>query len=137
VDGRVRSNGGMLMTGENWSPGRNIFYRIWGTWLKVCGAMVKWYWQGKTEALGEESYKACVVDGWISVEQYWNKTDREKWSTGRKILFRKSGKWMNEFGAMVERYWQKKLHWAWVVVGSMSMEQWCNDTDIGKLNYWE
>ena len=43
-----------------------------------CGAMVEWYWQGKTEVLGEKHYTAWVVDGWMSVEQWWNGTDREK-----------------------------------------------------------
>jgi hypothetical protein len=33
------------------------------------GAMVEWYWQGKTEVLGEEHYTACVVDEWMSMEQ--------------------------------------------------------------------
>jgi len=28
-------------------------------------------------------------------------------------------------------------HGVWVVGGRMSMEQWWNDTDRGKLKYWE
>jgi len=32
----------------------------------------------ETEALGEEHYTAWVVDGWMSMEQWWNDTDRGK-----------------------------------------------------------
>ena len=32
----------------------------------------------KTEVLGEKHYTAWVVDGWMSVEQWWNGTDRGK-----------------------------------------------------------
>ena len=31
----------------------------------------------------------------------------------------------------------EKHYTVWVVVGWMSMEQWWNDTDRGKLKYWE
>ena len=41
-------------------------------------AMVEWYWQGKTEVLGEKHYTVWVVDEWISMEQWWNDTDRGK-----------------------------------------------------------
>ena len=47
-------------------------------WINEYGAMVEWYWQGKTEVLGEKHYTVWVVDGWMSVEQWWNDTDREK-----------------------------------------------------------
>ena len=40
--------------------------------------MVEWYWQGKTEVLGEKHYTAWVVDEWMSMEQWWNDTDRAK-----------------------------------------------------------
>ena len=30
---------------------------------------------GETEELGERHYTACVVDGWMSMEQWWNVTD--------------------------------------------------------------
>ena len=101
--------------------------------------MVEWYWQGKTEVLGEKHYTACVVDEWMSMEQWWNDTDRgklkywekniiqrgwdmnewvwsnggmiltgENWSTGRKTLYSVGGRWMNEYGVMVEWYWQGK-----------------------------
>jgi hypothetical protein len=40
--------------------------------------MVEWYWQKKTEVLGEKHYTVCVVDEWMSMEQWWNDTDRGK-----------------------------------------------------------
>jgi len=108
------------------------------------GTMVEWYWQGKPEVLGEKHYTAWVVDWWMRLEQWWNDTDKENWITGRKTLYSVGGRWMNEFGAVVELYWQGKSevledkHFtAWVVDEWMSMEQWWNDTDRGKLNYWK
>jgi len=47
-------------------------------WVNEYGAMVEWYWQGKTEVVGEKHYTECVVDGWMSMEQWWNDTDRGK-----------------------------------------------------------
>jgi len=73
-----------------------------GRWMDVCGGMVEWYWQGKTEVLGENHYKVWVVDGWVSVLQWWNDTDRGNWSTGRKTLLSVGGRWMDEYEAMVE-----------------------------------
>jgi hypothetical protein len=50
-----------------------------------------WVWSnggliltGETEVLGEKHYTVWVVDGWMSMEQWWNGTDRGNWSTGRK-----------------------------------------------------
>ena len=74
----VRSNGVMILTGENWNIGRKILYSVWGRWMNEYGAMVEWYWQGKTEVLGEKHYTAWEVDDWMSMEQRWNDTDREK-----------------------------------------------------------
>ena len=42
--------------------------------------------QGKTEVLGEKHYTAWVVDGWMSVEQWWNNTDRVKLKYWEKSL---------------------------------------------------
>ena len=67
---------------------------------------------GETEVLGEKHYTAWVVDGWMSVAQWWNDTDR-----GKRVLGEK--------------------HTTWVVDGLMSMAQWWNGTDRGKLEYWE
>ena len=102
MDEWVWSNGGMVLTGENWSTGRKILYNVgnrsineygamvewywqgklkcWekniysvgGSWMNEYGAMLEWYWQGKTEVLGEKHYTAWVVDGWMSMEQWWN-----------------------------------------------------------------
>ena len=33
---------------------------------------------GETEVLGEKHYIARGVDGWMSMEQWWNDTDRGK-----------------------------------------------------------
>jgi len=33
---------------------------------------------GESEVLGEKHYTAWVVDGWMSMEQWWNGTDRGK-----------------------------------------------------------
>ena len=46
--------GGMILTGENWSNGRKTLYSVGGRWMNEYGAMVEWYWQGKTEVLGEK-----------------------------------------------------------------------------------
>ena len=111
MDEWVWSNGGMILTGENWSTRRKTLYSVGGRWMNEYGAMVEWYWQGKTEVLGEKHYTYSV-----------------------------GGRWMNEYGAMVEWYWQgktevlgEKHYRPWVVDEWMSMEQWWNDTDRGKL----
>ena len=70
MDGWVWSNGGMILTGENWSTGRKTLYSVGGRWMDEYGAMVEWYWQGKTEVLGEKHYTVSVVDGWMSVEKW-------------------------------------------------------------------
>jgi hypothetical protein len=33
---------------------------------------------GETGVLGKKYYRAWVVDGWMSMEQWWNDTDRGK-----------------------------------------------------------
>ena len=143
MDEWVWGNGGMILTGENWSTGRKTLYSVGGRWMNEYGAMVEWYWQGETEVLGEKHYTVWVVDGWMSMKQWWNDTDRGKLSTGRKTLYSVGGRWRNGYGAMVEWYWQGKTevlgekHTAWVVDEGMGMEQRWNDTDRGKLQYWE
>ena len=72
------SNGGMILTGENWSTGRKTLYSVDGRLMDEYGAMVEWYWQGKTEVLGEKHYTAWMVDWWMSMVQWWNGTDRGK-----------------------------------------------------------
>ena len=56
MDEWVWSNGGMVLTGENCSAGRKMFYSVGGRCLDKYGAMVEWYWQGNTEVLGEKYY---------------------------------------------------------------------------------
>ena len=72
----VWSNGGMILTGENWSTGRKTLYSVGGRWVNEFRALSKWYWQGKTEVLGE------------------------------KTLYSMGGRWMNEFRALSKWYWQ-------------------------------
>ena len=33
---------------------------------------------GETEVVGEKHYTSWVVDGWMSMDQLWNDTDRGK-----------------------------------------------------------
>jgi len=94
------------------------------------GAMVEWYWQGKTDVLGEKHYTVWVVDEWVWSDGGMILTG-ENWSAGSKTLYSVGGRWMNEYGAMVEWYWQGKTevlgvkhYTAWVVDEWMSMEQW-------------
>jgi hypothetical protein len=60
---------------------------------------------GETEVLGEKHYTVSVVDEWMIMEQLWNDTDRGNWSTGRKTLYSVGGRWMNEYGTLVEWLW--------------------------------
>ena len=68
----------MVLTGKNWSAGRKTLYSVDGRWMDECGAMVEWYWQGKTEVRGKKHYTVWVVGGWVRMEQWWNDTDRGK-----------------------------------------------------------
>jgi len=115
----------MILTGENWSTGRKT-YSMGGRWMDEYGAMVEWYWQGKTEVPGEKHYTVWVVDEWV-----WSNGGMiltgENWSAGRKTLYSVGGRWMNEYGAMVRWYWQgktevpgEKHYTAWVVDEWMS-----------------
>jgi len=57
--------------------------------------------------LGEKHYTAWVVDGWMSMEQWWNGMTGETEVMGGKYYI------------------------VWVVDGWMGMEQWWNGTDRG------
>jgi len=59
--------------------------------------------------LGEKQYTVWLVDGWMSMEQWWKDTDRRICSTGRKTFYSVGGSWMDEYGTMVKWYWQGKL----------------------------
>jgi len=61
MDDWVSSNGGMILTGKNWSTGRKTLYSVGGRWMIEYRAMVEWYWQGKTEVTGEERAKYRFV----------------------------------------------------------------------------
>ena len=88
MDEWVWSNGGMIVTGENWSTGRKTLYSVGGRWMNEYGAMVEWYWQGKTEVLAEKHYTAWVVDGWMIMEQWWNDSGRPKQKCWKRNLSR-------------------------------------------------
>ena len=140
----VWSNGGMILTGENWSTGRKTLYSVGGRWMNEYGAMVELFLQGKTGVLGEKHYTAWVVDEWMSMEQWRNYFTEENWSIGRKTLYSVGGRWMNGYGAIVEWCWQgkteglgEKYYAAWVVDEWMGMEQLWNDADRGKRKVWE
>ena len=79
MDEWVWSNGGMLLTGENWSTGRKTLYSLGDRWMNEYGAMVEWYWQVKTEVLGEKKkhYTMWVANRWMCMEQRWSDTDSE------------------------------------------------------------
>ena len=84
----VWSIGGMILTGENWSTGRETLYSVGGRWMNGCGALVEWYWQGKTEVLGEKHYTAWVVGEWMGMEHWWNDTDWWKLKYWERSLLR-------------------------------------------------
>ena len=116
----------------NWSAGRRTLYSMGGMWINEWsnGGMLL---TGETEVLGEKHYTGWVVGEWMSIEKWWNDTDRRKLYYRGKTLYSICGSWMNEFGALVEWYWQgktevqKEKHYTlWVVSGWMSgaMVEW-------------
>ena len=44
---------------------------------------------GETEGLGEKHYTAWVVDEWMSMEQWWNDTDRGKLKDWEKNIIQR------------------------------------------------
>ena len=123
---------------------KNI-YSIGGGILNECGAIVEWFWQRKTEELGENNFWVWVVVGWMSREQWCYITDRRNlkpWE--KKKLKSMGGRLLNECEAIVESYWQGKTeelvdknNTAWVGDGWISVEQWRSDTQRGKLKNLE
>jgi len=92
MDEWVWSNGGMILTGENWNTGRKTLYRFGGRWMNEYGAMVEWYWQEKTEVLGDKDYiELLVMDESVRSNGGMILTG-ENWSTRRKILYRVGGR---------------------------------------------
>ena len=78
MNGWVWNFGGMVLTGENCSSGRETLYSVGGRWMIEYGALVEWSWQGKAEVLGERHYIAWVVGEWMGMGHRWNGTDRGK-----------------------------------------------------------
>jgi hypothetical protein len=93
--------------------------------------------------LGEKHYTVWVVDGWMSMEKWWNDTDRRNWSAGRRHY----AVWAVDGWMSMEQWWNGtdrgnwstgRRHYAvWEVDGWIGMEQWWNYTDRGKLKCWE
>jgi len=127
----------MILTGENWSIGRKTLYGMGGRWMNEYGAMLEWYWQGKTEVLGEKHYTALVVDEWMSMSNGGMILTGENWSTGRKTVYSVGGRWMNECGAVVEWYWQGKTE----VLGEKTLYsvggRWRNEYGAMVEWYWQ
>jgi len=71
--------GGMILTGENWSTGRETLYSVGGRWMNGYGALVEWYWQGKTEVLGG---KPVTVPLYPPHRLTWARTRALGWEAG-------------------------------------------------------
>jgi len=127
----------MILTGENWSAGRKT-YSVGGRWMNDYGAMVEWYWQGKTEVVGRKT-SYSLGGRWMNeygtmVEWYWQGKSEV---VGRKTSYSVGGRWMNEYGTMVEWYWQGKSE----VVGSETSYsvggRWMNEYGTMVEWYWQ
>jgi hypothetical protein len=115
------------------------------SFFRLVRATLKWRWAcsiggmilaGETAVVGEKHYTAWVVDVWMSMELWWNDTDRRNWSTGRKILYRVGGRWMNEYGALVEWYWQEKMkYWEKNIIQRGG--RWMNEYGALVEWYWQ
>ena len=55
MDEWVWSNGGMILTGGNWSTGRKTLYSVGGGWMNQYGAMVEWYYPVENWSTVEKS----------------------------------------------------------------------------------
>jgi len=123
----------------NWSARRKTLFSLGGRGMNKYGTIVDWYWQGK-QVLGEKRYSALVVDEWMSMEQWWNATDKGKWNARRKTLYSVGGRWMNEYGAVVDWYWRGKTSAGrktlYIVVGRWMIEYGAL-VERWKLTYWE
>ena len=118
----------------NWCVGRKTLYSVGGRWMNEYGALVEWCWQGKLKCWEEKRYTSWVVDELMIMERWWNDTGRGNWSAGRKTFYSVCGRWMNEYGALVDWYWQGKLkywekniiqrwwqmnEWVWCIGGTI------------------
>jgi len=64
--------GGMILTGENRSTGREMLYSVGGRCMNGYGEMVEWYWQGKTEVLGVKPVTVTLCPPQIAHGLTWN-----------------------------------------------------------------
>ena len=123
----VWSIGAMILTGESWSSGREILYFVGGRWMNVYGALVEWYWQGKTEVLGEKHYIAWVVGEWMCMEHWWNGTDRGSQGIGRKTCYSATLSTTNLTWASMLRDW-------WLTAWAMARPFWRLTVNKGCLH---
>jgi len=139
MDEWVWSIGGMILTGETEVLGEKYYTAcVEDEWI----SMEHW-WNNNDRgnwSTGRKTLYSVVEDEWMSMEHWWNDTDRGNWSAGRKTLYSVGGRWMNEYGALVEWYWQGKLKcWEKNIIQRggrwMNMEHWWNDTDREKPKY--
>jgi len=82
----VWSIGGMVLTGENWSTGRETLYSVGGRWMNVYGALMKWCWQGKPEALVSVEWQGQFLR-WGVVSNSPNPQARSQPLVGCRRLF--------------------------------------------------
>ena len=83
MDEWVWSNGGMILTGENWSAGRKTLYSVGGRWMSKHsnGGMIL---TGENWSTGEKHYTPWVVDEWMSKQSNGGMVlTGESWSVGR------------------------------------------------------
>jgi hypothetical protein len=61
-------------TGETQTTWRKTLYSVGGRWMNEYGALVEWYWQGKTEVLGEKTVPVPLCPPQISHRLTWDRT---------------------------------------------------------------
>jgi len=66
----VWSNGGMILTGENWSAGRKTLHSVGGRWMNEYGAMVEWY--------GLEKLKFGEIGSYLERGDPWGRQRQQR-----------------------------------------------------------
>ena len=82
MDEWVWSNGGMILTGENWNTRRKTLYSVGGRWMDEYGAMVEWYWQGKIELLWAKPVLVPLCPPQIRQGPAWVELRSLRWEAG-------------------------------------------------------
>ena len=101
----LRSVGGMVLKGENWSVVWEKLYSVGGGCMNVYRAFVELILTVEFWSFGKKYFKVCVlceflwsVDGMVMTG--------ENWSAVRGKLYRVGGKEINVYGEFVEWYWK-------------------------------